>query len=1111
MDIDGWLRGIGLAQYAEMFRANDIDIELLGQLTNDDLKDIGVVSFGHRKKLLEAIAELAGAFPVSPQPAIEPRAHDAAARRQVTVMFSDLVGSTALSARMDPEDLREVIAAYQKCVSETVCRFGGFVAKYMGDGVLAYFGYPQAHEHDAEHAVQAAVALVESVPKLPTVAGSPLQVRVGIATGLVVVGDLIGSGEGQERGIVGETPNIAARLQGIAEPDKVVIADSTRRLLGNLFDLEDLGARDLKGIAEPVRAWAALRPSSVEGRFEAFHATDLTALVGREEESELLLRRWSKAKTGEGQVVLLSGEAGIGKSRLTAALLERLATEPFARLRYFCSPQHTDSALYPIIRQMEGAAGLAQDDSPQARLDKLDALLAQTSTSAEDSALFAEMLSLANDGRYPVVELTPQQRRQRTLEALTAQIKALTRASPVLMIFEDAHWIDPTSLESLGRAVDQIRTMRVLLSVTFRPDFDPPWIGRPYVTALTINRLDQRDTDAMIDHLVVNKGLPTSIRQDIIERTDGIPLFVEEMTKAVLESEGEGEARRTDGAVPPPVLAVPASLQASLMARLDRLGPAKEVAQIGAAIGRQFSHALLASVVRQPDAELESALDRLVAAGLLFRQGAPPDATYLFKHALVQDTAYGTLLRNQRQELHARIVKVLEQDLQNIIGTQPETLAHHYSQAGLVDLAIEFWGRAGARSVDRSAHHEAVGHFGCALDLMGTLPPSHRRDERELELTLALAVSLIAVHGFGSIRVEECAVRAKELSDKLSGSQNRFAAQRVAWNSSLMRQPVPRTAALARDLVGLAEEDGNPAKLAVAHRALGYSLFIAGEFREAAEILARGATLADTISEGEFAIYGEHPSMVCGAYGGQVRILMGFPESGMRLIKAAVAHARRRNNAHSLSWALGVAAHVSQSQHEPAATARFASEAIETAREHRLPQWLALGERCKGWAIHQLGDFAGGLNLLRQGERRWYETGAALHTTHGEICLAESYLLQGDAAAARSHLSAARAHCRSYGENYLAAEIDRLDALLLQCEGAPTEVVEECLAKALDTARPQGARLFELRSATALARIMAEHNEHKAVDILAPIYNCFTEGLSTSDLKEAKALLDRLM
>lgn len=1112
MDLGSWLRSLGLEQYEPAFRENAIDESLLPSLTAEDLKDLGVGIVGHRRKLLDAIAVLradAGAKTAQTDtlPTID-RSRDTAERRQVTLMFSDLVGSTALSARMDPEDLREVISSYQKCVAEIVRRFDGFVAKYMGDGVLVYFGYPHAHEDDAERAVRAGLEMIASVSALAYPIS--LQIRVGIATGLVVVGDLIGSGSAQERGIVGETPNLAARLQGIAEPNMVVIAESTRRLLGSLFELRELGTKELKGIAGSVHVWAALRASSVESRFDALHASGLTALVGREEESELLLRRWARAKNGEGQVVLLSGEAGIGKSRLTAALLERLAGEPHTRLRYFCSPQHTDSALYPIIRQMERAAGLAHDDSPQARLDKLDALLAQTSTSAQDAALFAEMLSLTNDGRYPVIELTPQQRRQRTLEALSARMEALTRASPVLIIFEDVHWIDATTLEVLGRVVDQIQTLRVLLIVTFRPEFDPPWIGRPYVAALTINRLGQRDIDAMIDRLVGNKGLPASIRQDIIKRTDGIPLFVEEITKAVLESGCEGEALRTESAASSPSAAVPASLHASLMARLDRLGPAKEVAQVGAAIGRQFSYLLLASVVRQPEAELGSALDRLITAGLLFRQGAPPHATYLFKHALVQDTAYATLLRSQRQELHARIAKVLEEEFQEMIGAHPETLAHHYSQAGLVDLAIEFWGRAGARSAGRSAHYEAVGHFGCALDLVGKLPPSHQRDERELELTLALAVSLIAVDGFGSIRVEECAVRAKGLSDKLYGSQNRFAAQRVAWNSSLMRQPVPRTAALARDLVGLAEEDGNPAKLAVAHRALGYSLLIAGQFREAAETLARGATLADTGLQGEFAIYGEHPSMVCRAYGGQVKILMGFPESGMRLIKTAVAHARHQDNAHSLAWALANAAHSSQSQHEPAATARFASEVIETAREHRLPQWLALGERCKGWAIHQLGDFVGGLNLLRQGVRRWYETGAALHTTHCEICLAESYLLQGDAAAARSHLSAARAHCTSYGEKYLVAEIDRLEALLLQSEGAPTEMVEECLAKALDVARQQGARLFELRSATALAQIIAEHNEHKAVDILAPIYNWFTEGLGTSDLKEAKALLDRL-
>ena len=424
-------------------------------------------------------------------------------------MFSDLVGSTALSTRMDPEDLREVISAYQQCVAETVRRFDGFVAKFMGDGVLVYFGYPHAHEDDAERAVRAGLELVTAVSALRTHA--PLQTRVGIATGVVVVGDLIGSGASQEQAIVGETPNLAARLQGIAEPNSVVIAESTRKLVGNLFELEDLGAKDLKGIAGPVRAFAALRPASVEGRFEAMHASDLTDLVGREEELELLLRRWSKAKTGEGQVVLLSGEAGIGKSRLTAALLERLASEPHTRLRYFCSPQHTDSALYPIIGQMERAAGLAHDDTPQAKLDKLDAMLAQTSTSAQDAALFTEMLSLANDGRYPALDLAPQQRRQKTLEALTAQLAGLASQQPVLMIFEDAHWTDPTSLEAFGRAVDRIKALPVLLVVTFRPEFNAPWVGQPYVTSLTLNRLGERDAAVIIGRLVGNKELPADV------------------------------------------------------------------------------------------------------------------------------------------------------------------------------------------------------------------------------------------------------------------------------------------------------------------------------------------------------------------------------------------------------------------------------------------------------------------------------------------------------------------------------------------------------------------------------------------------------------------------
>jgi class 3 adenylate cyclase len=487
MDLGGWLRSLGLEQYEAAFRENAIDDTVLPSLTAEDLKDLGVGIVGHRRKLLDAIAALraestAEAPPPDAPPATDITAKDAAERRQVTVMFADLVGSTALAARMDPEDLREVISAYQECVVETVRRFDGFVARYLGDGVLIYFGYPQAHEDDAERAVRAGLELIAAVTGLKTRAS--LQTRVGIATGLVVVGDLIiGSGDTQERGIVGETPNLAARLQSVTEPNTVVIAESTRRLLGTLFELQDLGAKDIKGIAEPVPAWAALRASSVASRFEALHASGLTDLVGREEECERLLRRWSRAKTGEGQVVLLCGEPGIGKSRLTAALLERLAAGPHTRLHYFCSPQRTDSALFPLISQIERAAGLTRDDTPQAKLDKLDVLLAQTSTSIEDAALFAEMLSLPNDGRYPALELDPQQRRQRTLAALVWQLQALTRSAPVLSIFEDAHWTDPTSLELFSRTVDRIRTLRALLIVTFRPEFDPPWIGRPYVTA----------------------------------------------------------------------------------------------------------------------------------------------------------------------------------------------------------------------------------------------------------------------------------------------------------------------------------------------------------------------------------------------------------------------------------------------------------------------------------------------------------------------------------------------------------------------------------------------------------------------------------------------------
>ena len=836
MNIDGWLHGIGLEQYAQTFRDNAIDADVLRDLADEHLRELGL-PLGARLKVLRAVAALGtneqAPLSLETTPAA-PRTD--AERRQVTVMFSDLVGSTALSARLDPEDLREVISAYHKCVAETVRRFGGFVAQYMGDGVLIYFGYPLAHEDDAERAVRAGLDLVAAVSILKTHAS--LQTRVGVATGLVVVGDLIGSGEAQERGIVGETPNLAARLQGVAEPNTVVIAESTRRLLGSLFELEDLGARDLKGISGPVRVWVALRASSVEGRFEAMHASGLTELVGREEELELLLRRWSKTKLGEGQVVLLSGEAGIGKSRLTAALLERLATEPHIRLRYFCSPQRTDSALYPIISQMERAAGLSHDDVAQTKLDKLDVVLAQTLTSKQDAALLAEMLSLPNDGRYPALDLAPEQRRQKTLEALCSQMEALSRINPVLMIFEDAHWTDPTSLETFSRAVDRLRTHRVLLLVTFRPEFEPPWTGRPFVTSLTINRLGQRDIDAIIDHVIGNEHLPANIRQDIIERTDGIPLFVEEMTKAVLEAEGEGEARRTASAVPSPALAVPASLHASLMARLDRLGPAKEVAQMGAAIGREFSHALLAAVVRKPEVEVNWALERLIDAGLLFRQGVPPNASYLFKHALVQDAAYGTLLREPRRALHARIAEILENQFAEIAESQPELMARHCTEAGQIAQAAAFWGKAGQRSLMRSALLETTEQITRALDQIASLPATAALRREELKLQVGLITPLIHIKGYASLETRAALDRARLLIEEaealgeppddplllFSVLYGFWASNYVGFNGAVMRD-------LAAQFLGLAEKQGTTAPLLIANRIMGITLLCTGDYR----------------------------------------------------------------------------------------------------------------------------------------------------------------------------------------------------------------------------------------------------------------------------------------
>jgi class 3 adenylate cyclase/predicted ATPase len=1029
-------------------------------------------------------------------------------------MFSDLVGSTALSARMDPEDLREIISAYQKCVAETVQRFGGFVAKYMGDGVLIYFGYPQAREDDAERSVRAGLELIQAVAGLKS--SAPLQTRVGIATGLVVVGDLIGSGEARERSIVGETPNVAARLQGIAQPNTVVIAESTRKLLGNLFDLQELGAQGLKGIDSPVRAWTALRSASIESRFEALRASRLTELVGREEELELLLRRWSKADGGEGQVVLLSGEAGIGKSRLTAAFMERLAGEPHTRLRYFCSPQHTDSALHPITGQMERAAAFAHDDALKAKLDKLDRVLAQTSTSKQDATLFADMLSLPNDGRYPTLDFTPQQRRQRTLQALVSQMEALSVQNPVLMIFEFAHWTDPTSLEVFGRIVDRIATLRALLLVTFRPEFEPSWIGPPHVTALTLSRLSKRDIGAIIDGIVGNELLPAGIRQDIIERTDGIPLFIEEMTKAVVEAENEGEARRTASAISAPAQAVPPSLHASLMARLDRLGPAKEIAQIGAAIGREFAHPLLAVVARKPEAELVLTLDSLIQSGLLFRQGFPPHATYLFKHALVRDAAYGTLLREPRRALHTRIAETIESQFAEIVDSQPELLAHHYTEAGLFEEAANMWGKAGQRSLERSASVEAMTNLTRALELADLLPTTPALRRNQISWQVAHITALMHVKGFAAAETKASVDKARsiiERSQAMGEPENPqliFSVLFGIWAESFMHFDGTACRELAADFLALAEKDGANVPRMIGHRLLGVSLETLGEGTEGLKHYEQAISLYDQMPHRPPpSLYASDTKVFSLSHRALAFWELGYPKAAIANVEFALKHAREVGHAATLMNALGLGSDTYFLSGDYATANRLLDELVALADEKSANFWKTYATVVRGHILARTGKFTEAVQMITSSIAAFEGARVTIRLAQDKGCLATAYAELGQLDDAKRFIDEAMTMGKT---TRYETEINRwAGEITLRSPKRGAAKAETYFERALAVARKQQAKSQELLAAMSMARLWRDQGKREeARELLAPVYGWFTEGFDTLDLKEAKALLHEL-
>src|ERR1700738_3238482 len=844
-----WLASIGLGEYAQRFGEDAIDLSVVRDLTEQDLKDLGVL-LGHRRKMLRAIAELKGDVLRTP-PGTKPAPRDSAERRPLTVMFCDLVGSSALSARLDPEDLRAVIGAYHACIAEVIARNEGVIARFMGDGVLAYFGFPQAHEDDAEQATRAGLALVDAVANLRTDIGAELQVRVGIATGMVVVGDLTGEGAAKEQAVIGETPNLAARLQALAEPGTVLISESTHRLTDGHFDYRNLGPVALKGWADPIPAWQVLGTSGEESRFEAQHKTRLTPLIGRDEEIELLLRRWQHAAEGEGGVVVLTGEPGVGKSHITLALEERLQAEPHITVRHFCSAHHTNSALYPFIRQLERAARFERSDSPSEKFAKLEALLARSGADGDRVvAPLANLLSLPPSHRYRVPELSPQKRKEMTLAALLAQLDGLAARQPVFLIFEDVHWADPTSLELLTVTLERVPRLRVLLLITARPEFTPPWPGHAHVTTVSLTRLNRRNGAALIERVTAGKTLPGEVMEPILARTDGVPLFVEELTKAVLET---GLLQERDGhyvlSRPLPSMAIPTTLNASLMARLDRLAPVREVAQIGAVVGREFSYELLSTVAGLPKERLEGALAQLVHSELVFCRGEVPQAVYTFKHALVRDAAYSGLLKSRRAALHATIADAFEQRFPEIVEAQPETLAHHLTEAGLFEKAEAYWLQAGKKAAMRSANLEAIAHLQRGIEASGHLPDGGRKDRLELDFQFALGTCLIATQGPASNKAMATFARARELCERLAGAPEQLQVMFWLTTASVIRGELPLAQEAIAALLHLAGARGDRPALLNAMRGQGMIRLFMGDLTGAHEVINRAVEAFDASSE----------------------------------------------------------------------------------------------------------------------------------------------------------------------------------------------------------------------------------------------------------------------
>jgi class 3 adenylate cyclase/predicted ATPase/ABC-type transport system involved in cytochrome c biogenesis ATPase subunit len=1035
----------------------------------------------------------------------------------LTVLFCDLVDSTALSRRVDPEDLQEVIRRFLDACSHTIGRFNGYIAKYMGDGMVVYFGYPQAHEHDAERAVHAGLAILDTVKALNHDNPHPefgMAARIGIATGHVVVGELMGQDTAKERSVFGETPNLAARLQALAQPNQLIIDPVTKRLVGHEFEFGDLGAVSLKGFDTPVQAWQVLSTRLSASRFESYRASHLTNFVGREQELSLLLGRWREAVGGEGQVMLLCGEAGIGKSRMTRSFCDRLADERCQTIQFQCSPYHTNTALYPAINFLRQAAGLASQDSAQAQLEKLDAMARESGIENQDTvSLLADLLSIRGDHRYPALTVSSEKRKDMTLEALVQYLQGLADRCPVLFIMEDAHWLDPTTLDLMARIIDRVRQMRVLLLMTFRPEFKPVWADYSHVTSLTLSRLPRRQSAELVVAITGEKALPPEVQQAILAKADGIPLYIEALTENVLES-GLLTEKNDEFTVKASLteLPIPDSLHALLMERVDRLGPAKDIAQTGAAIGREFTYELLQATLEVPDSELKNALDLFVASGLVFQEGEIPLATYHFKHALVQDAAYSTLPKKPRRVLHSRIAKALESRFPERVNMEPELLAYHYEQAGLAGPAVEYWHRAARRGAERSANIEALSHFHRAIELLKELPEGSERNALELELLLARGAPLLSVKGYASDDMEHNYRRAKELLQEHSDSVHQFRAIWGLWVFHMFRGQLANARGLAEDLLALAHREQSSDLLVEAHRFVGTTYFYLGRFDEARTHLLTSKSLYDPIQHRAHAVlYGQDPGITTRILLARTLWILGEVVQAETVALEALGMARELEHPYTLVFILVYTSWIYSTLHNAERTLELAAEAIVVSTRYSFELGLAWATTSQGWALAETGH-EDGLGTLLHGLAATRVTGASVNNTLILALLADIYLRHKRIDEALATIEDALKLAVTGGNLFWQAELLRLKGELLLGQSDPSvQAAEECFCGALKIAQGQHAKMHELRAATSLAKLWRKLNKSDdAKRILHAVYSRFTEGFDNLDLIEAKTVLEQL-